>query len=522
MKEWLQRFFQDITDEVTLTLNGATIKRSDCLLLCYGYEKRVYKIKDQNLCFFIPHKWSSEEEWNELIRKEKSLLDEIHELGLKTQRFEITSLDIHKPGETSCSILVLIAKDFESLCQEEVIAIYNAKGHIRKNVNTQVIGNTPNFFNQREMFNTPSFVQKMFSKIINEYAIALTFNLPIPILYCVDDSVHYCFELSNDPQEASVARFMFWDVVSDSQKVELPCVPNLKLLKAGLENKKGTWGLHFLANQIACAMNSMSIDISTDEQIAANRDFVPVTQKNMTRALDDDKFLNQALVHARKVSASFLNRVLNSLLEKDKPINFVLLMKSAISTSDLNLVEQFFQTSIAKALPNKSISTLLEFARQYENQPIITYLEKEKGLEVAARLAPIDNALAELEKKTNDRNQFHSEQAYNETKKLLQALKLSRETYKEKLENSDFNVEMETNFKRSCVKAIAAVEPFLEKDLDWVSYIKNLPALFFNMILEKAGGKPRFFELTESQSLKSVKHAAETLQLNEGYYLCFR
>lgn len=399
MEEWLKRFLRATTEDVTLTLNGTTIKRSDCFELARGSEKRVYKIKDQNLCFFIPHKWSSEDSWNSLIKKEKTLLDEIHELGLKTQRFEITSLEIHEPGKPSYSILVLVTKNLESLCQEEAMAIFNPKGTQGK-VNTRIIGNVPNFFSQQKKFEDPIFVRKMFEKIINEYAIALTFNLPIGILDSCDDSVHYCFELSSDSEEASMARFMFWDVVLDFKGVQPPFVPTLSFLKSA--GRAENSGLRFLANQIACAMYSMSI-----QEWDVEDDFVSVTQKNLLVAINDNDFLNQALAHARKVSANFLNTVLNSiqkgLQEIDTPY-FERLMKSAISTSDLKLVEQFFQLPNAKALP-KPINTLLEFAEQYENQPIIDYLKNQKRLESSVQLVPIGNAERSTDKSDNPYNE---------------------------------------------------------------------------------------------------------------------
>ena len=87
---------------------------------------------------------------------------------------------------------VLVTRDFENLCQEESITINNPKGDSR------VIGKLPNFIAMREKFKEKAFVQKMFSKMIGEYALALTFSLPIFHVRHVDDSEHYCFELSQD------------------------------------------------------------------------------------------------------------------------------------------------------------------------------------------------------------------------------------------------------------------------------------------------------------------------------------
>ena len=56
MREWLRRFFQG-GDNVTLTLRDQTFKKSDCVRLGEGTEKRVYKLKIKIYVFLFLIKW---------------------------------------------------------------------------------------------------------------------------------------------------------------------------------------------------------------------------------------------------------------------------------------------------------------------------------------------------------------------------------------------------------------------------------------------------------------------------------
>lgn len=473
-----------------------------------GSEKNVYKLPGQDQCFFIPHKWSSEENWNALIQCEKMLLDQMSELGLKTQRFEIVRLEISEPEKPSYTVNVLLTKDFESLCQEESLAIYNVKG------DTKVIGKAPNFVAMQEQFKAKDFVQKMFEKIIVEYALGITFGLPISILNSVDDSEHYCFELSKDPSRPPLVRYMFWDVVSDFSGVQLPLVPTLSGLKAGSKKGKGVQGLSFLANQVACAMLEMN-----RTRIKDSWGFVGSVQDSITVALNDDDFLNQALIQARQKSIHFLKQLLLGIQKVDKPLEseqFVELMKSVISTSDLGLVTQCFQLPQAEGLPNKAIFELLEFARKYESQSVVNYLEDQKKLEVTTRLAPIDQALAELRIKLTTVNQYYYARAHKEAHRLLEKLESSRDLYRDKLSREEFSIKMEIDFQAECVSAIRIARPILENDLGWNDYIQNLLKTFANKIYATVGKEHLFFQLVESESLKAVKSVARDMMPNNN------
>ncbi|MBA2650692.1 MAG: hypothetical protein H0U73_00270 [Tatlockia sp.] len=161
MLEWFKLFLNKDSDkEITLTINGQTFKKSDCKLIDKGSEKRIFKIKNTNFCFFIPNAEKgipTETTWNSRIKAEKYLLDEISNLGIKTQRFEIVPIDINK-GETSYTINGLLTKDFVSLCEEESIMIYNRKASL----SPQVIGKRPAINNLKELCKDKNYVQKMF------------------------------------------------------------------------------------------------------------------------------------------------------------------------------------------------------------------------------------------------------------------------------------------------------------------------------------------------------------------------
>ncbi|WP_131793550.1 hypothetical protein [Legionella brunensis] len=392
MKDWLKRFFSENQD-ITLVLNGTVIKKSDCERVGGGSEKNVYKIKGSNQCFFIPHKWRSEDGWNNKILTEKLLLDEINGLGLKTQRFEVSPMEIQEPGQPNYRINVLVTRDFESLCQEESIVIYNQKG------DQKVIGIPPDFIAMREQFKDKLFAQKMLKKIVHEYAIAFTFSLPISILNSLDDSEHYCFELSTDATEPPVARYMFWDVVSDFSGINLPLVPTLADLKSGSRESSGLFweplrGLRNLANGIACAMLEMNY-----QNIPDSWEFVRGIQTDFQFALNDDEILNQALEHARELGIDSLNKLLANLGEvKDKISDeiFVKLISSAISVDSLDLVINFFHMDKNPTdLSQKDIDDIMRTAKKYGRQPIIDHLNTHLVLEKSKAIAEEEKVTAE-------------------------------------------------------------------------------------------------------------------------------
>ena len=159
----------------------------------------------------------------------------------------------------------------------------------------------------------------------------------------------------------------------------------------------------------------------------------------------------------------------------------------------------------------------MEYARLYENNEIITYLENQKKLEIDRKLAPIEQALNEFRLKVTDINWSHYAKAYKEANKLLQKLESSREKYRDSLYKEEFNANMEKAFKAECVAAIKIARPILEKDLDWGVYIQNLLKAFVNTVSTSVGG-PSFFKPIESESLKAVKKAAINITLNDDEF----
>lgn len=444
MKDWFELFLAN-NNKIILTLNGKTFKKSDCLLLGGGSEKMVYQIKGTNQCFFIPNKiegeviWtgigiSSEFFWNKKIQSEKHLLDQISDLGLKTQRFEILPLKIEEPGNSGHTLNVLVTQDFNSLCEEESIAIYNVKG------NPKVTGNPPNFIAMKEQFKDKLFVQKMFEKIISEYAIAITFSLPISILHSLDDSQHLCFELPKDSMEPPIARYMFWDVVSDFSGVDIPIVPTLDELKSSSSEKfqsvsQGSLqGLSFLANEVACAM----IEMSSTKDGTYKWDHLWEIEKNFFMALNDDEFLNNALAHVRKLGFVFIENLLNKkeFTDKINKESFILLMRAALSIGELDLVIRAFQLLENPAdLPQERIDKIMSTAQKYKVQPIIDYLNIH---------------LVQEKIKKEAENAHASEEKLHRNSVLLTSDFLHRDTTKWATDKSEWS-SLYSFFAKSCV-----------------------------------------------------------------------
>ncbi|WP_392537439.1 hypothetical protein [Legionella sp. 227] len=370
MREWLKLFYTQ-NHNITLTINGKTFKKTDCERIGGGSEKHVYKIKGTNQCFFIPNKgWGN---WDAKIQAEKLLLDQITDLGLKTQRFEIVPIEIHEPGKSTYTINVLVTKDFTSLCQEESIVIYNAKG------DQKVIGTPPDIITLKERLKDKSFALKMVENIINEYATAFTFSLPISILSYIDDSEHFYFKLPPEQStEPPVIGFMFWDVVSDFSGTSLPYVPTLEELKSGTRNKSDLFysplrGLKFLANNIACTMYEMS---SKKED---GFDFVREVEEDLIPVLNNDETLKIALTQAKRKGIILFTRFLDELTNIENknivPAGFVELMKSALSLEEPDLLQRAFRIYPNPIdLPQEHIDQIMAEAKKYGNPINIDFL----------------------------------------------------------------------------------------------------------------------------------------------------
>lgn len=375
MKEWLRRFYNS-NNEITLTLNGKTFKKSSCKRIDGGSEKNVYQLEGSKKCFFIPNKWRSEEDWKWKINQEKELLNQISNLGLRAQRFSISQLYINEPNQPSYSISVLVTNDFENLCKDESLLIHNYKGDVN------IHGIAPDFLTITKQLKDKSFAQKMIKKIINDYAIACTFALPITILQGVDDSEHYCFELSDNPNEPPVVRYMFWDVVSDFSGLDGPLVPTLSNLKSG-SNRVPLQGLTRLANSIACVISEIIVRSPNANERGEYYTFINEVKQDLILALNDDIILQEALALAREKGIKILNDKFNLISEGFKKITdakdinecFIEFIYSAISVDSLDLVQRI--TNLCpdlNLLTIESINTILTTAKEYENPKIYDYL----------------------------------------------------------------------------------------------------------------------------------------------------
>ncbi|KTD50752.1 Uncharacterised protein [Legionella quateirensis] len=396
MQEWLRLFYQKI-EGTTLTINGTIYKLTDCKRIGGGSEKHVYQLKDDALCFFIPHKYRSEEHWNQKIQFEKLILDEISQLGLKTQQFELVSIEIRVPGEQPRAINGLLTKDFKSLCNDESIVIHDSKGSQR------VTGTPPDFHSMRGRFKDKEFVQHMFKKIIKEYAVAYTFSLPINILQTNDDSQHIIFELPQNSNEPPVVRYMFWDVVSDV--ATFPFIfraPTLNELKEGPGKhrwgKKGIAALYHLANTVACTILEMY-----NHEIDDSFSFVGELQSDILLAIDDDVFLNDALEHAQSLAVPFFNKLFVEFKKEEVILDtgmFHSLMLMAISSSNLDIIEQCYQLRPQNSLlPEEHIDSMLDVSIKYGNQAVVEFLNSKLGAEKNTYEKAKQLAIEEQEKK---------------------------------------------------------------------------------------------------------------------------
>jgi hypothetical protein len=358
VNEWLNCFFSDSAD-ITLTLNGRAISRSDCEKIGFGSEKIVYKIKGTNQCFFIPSKCESEKQWNRLIQQEKALLDELGKLGLRTQRFDIASLEVAEAGKPSHAINVLVTRDFASLCEEDGITIYHHKEPLD---NKCVYGRHLSF--SEDLLKDKTYIQKMFQKIIKEYALAHTFSLPINAVRSCDDSEHYCFESPVAEGEPPVISYMFWDVVSDFSALVIPIVPTMEQLLM-------TLGL--LANPALCAIERIGMRAGWRGFCL---DSFREIEGTIILALSDSDLLSIALAHARGKGVKIFEECILPSLDNREELpkgRFIWILKSAISLERLDWVHKIL-TSKPVTLMDKDIIEIRQFGDRYGTSPIVNYL----------------------------------------------------------------------------------------------------------------------------------------------------
>ncbi|MBN9229693.1 MAG: hypothetical protein J0I93_02475 [Legionella sp.] len=374
MNEWLNLFNSD-NDEIILILDGKEYKKNSCALVGQGSEKRVFQLADTEWCFFVPNNIpDSEQKWNTLIGMEKKLLDLIDSVGLKTQRFTITTLEIKGPENQTHSMNVLLTKNFSSLCKTEQICIYVPKGN-------EIIGSCPKFtldaFDREKM-------RKMIRAILYEYAIALTYAIPIRAAgKSLDDMEHLYFQLPVGVDEPPTVHYMFWDVVGEFSTLSMPHVPNLTKLKSGGRDpnhpgyKNGLGGIKSLANFIACGI-AQFLEL---DALAVNKAIYALENK-IVDALDDDLLLaaqTQARIHAKNNFQQNLRTYVETI-NKNSPEttdNFVQVMNAAISMDDVNLVAQVMKEAPhdLHQLTDTQITRIAQTAQEFANDEIIGFIK---------------------------------------------------------------------------------------------------------------------------------------------------
>lgn len=386
MSDWLTVFYNE--EGFTITLNGQILKADDYIKIGEGSQKLVFKINNKNLCFFIPNKWRTEKGWNDLITAEKERLDDILGLGIKAQKFEIAPLTITSTTGESYTINALVTQDLQSLCEQQSLVIHDPKG-----APVRVLGQRPPFYALQDRFKDKTFIQKMLAKLINEYALAFTFKLPItPLDVSIDDSQHYCFEIPKDANEPPVAGYMFWDVANDFAGLALPSVPTLHELKKGYKNEIYNSPIEMLANGVACAIDEIAdVEMQKAQKNGESYDsimwsFHTHIQDCIKEGLNDDAFLNEALNHARQTACKYLKDFIQKpeVRETIGKINkyFMILIKSAITCGDDALIKEVMSfDSKPSVLTKENQVELLTHAKKYNNQPVIEFLLKQQFLQ---------------------------------------------------------------------------------------------------------------------------------------------
>ena len=355
--------------DCNFTIKGRTFKKSECKKLGGGTQKIAYQFGNYDECFLRPYSDQPDDHWNLTISSEKNLLDQIISLGLKAQNFEHVDLKIEKPGGKPYTLPVLLTKDFQSLCKNESMVIYNVKG----SGEGRVIGKPIERDGLIEGLKKEVYAQGLLSEIIKEYAVCLTFKLPISVVNIRrDDSEHYCFKLPQSPEQPPIAHYMFWDVVGDFGGLSLPyIIPTLAELKSGYGKNKFE-GIRTLANQLACALEEVS-GPEMDTNV-----FLDGLESPLLEALKNENLLNSALEHARNVAINKLNEELNKVEDpgQKRDRNEVIdLIFSAISTNDLDLLKRVCDKYLdLNHLQDNQVRQIMAFSKKYNNEPINDYL----------------------------------------------------------------------------------------------------------------------------------------------------
>jgi hypothetical protein len=369
IEKWFVSYKNGDKNTTSVKVAAKSYKISELKKIGSGHEKTVLKLNDEKLCIFIPtDMYMNEESWSYIINSEKKSCDLIIELGLKAQKFQIVPAEIQESGKDKQTINVLLTQDFQSLCLQESMVIYNYKARINAG---RIIGNVPAANSILSYIDDKNFIQKMFSKIIVEYAIAFTFKLPIKILGHQDDAEHFCLELPKENNEPPIVRYLFWDV-PDLNQISLPLVPTKSELAAA-NSCYSNGALRSLARTVSNFIYEIYPD-DINDSLQFYENFV----ENTSPILDRDDILIPAIDQARDMAIKYYKDkfdIVKKTVESMDTNGFVSALQSAISTKSLPIVMQIFEllpNSIK--LPEKTIKGIIEFAQKYEDLAIVDYL----------------------------------------------------------------------------------------------------------------------------------------------------
>ena len=198
-KDFVRRFKNATgkTDtDAKVEINGVTYQLKDIEKIAEGAEKHVYKLP-HGQCIFLPSpRLTDKETWKYRIELEKNIFDSYKKLGLKVQEFEIVKVEFDNN-----SMDVLIAKEFDYLCKNEHLIIWDSKGGGQghkfigdlKPLNplyNRLLPLTNDIASNQINPKDREYILKLFEKAIDEYMTSLTFSIPHKAIVASDDDCH--------------------------------------------------------------------------------------------------------------------------------------------------------------------------------------------------------------------------------------------------------------------------------------------------------------------------------------------
>lgn len=389
MKHFFNCFSQK---DAVITLQGKKIEKSSLELLGFGAEKYVYGIPGDKRCMLISRK---EDAPDARLKEEKKLCDEILSLGIKAQSYEFSEIAVQsKSGGPSYKAPVLLAKKFSELAKEESFTLFQTDMNISEQ---RRIGKPIKFYNgDKKKLNSAAWNRGLLSKIIAEYAVGLTFRLPIPqVDSWIDDSVHFIFETPKTHTKPPIARYMFWDVMADFSGISMPSVPTLSVLKSGLNRREDPMeGIKLLINGLATVIidnidEMKQLGLTKDSSLKESFESAKKIESILLKAITED-MLEKALSHAREIAKQEFSKQLKKLdqclkteefrtLElSDKHKIMTTFLQAAISCADMQCVKDVLsRVPMIDEFSKTHRQGALNFAKKYNTPGIYELLSSQ-------------------------------------------------------------------------------------------------------------------------------------------------